>query len=302
MILGKRLNLNTKFGGKMKNLMMTLSLALLTTGAFAAEEMVMRTVELKTNKQIVPKPGSATPTPAGIAGGVGPGGIGPGGIIPPLGGDISGTGPGGIIPPPLPGTIGGFPTGGFPTGGFNGGGFGLPVFDRIGQVISIAQNVVALGESVYTLVQKGKPSVTTDYAPISIVPRDPLTKEIVNPFDMEDCGFPQQKKYRTTMTTAGMEVVSFEYMVIYSAGCSYEGAGKYIQTLNIVPTRVKVGYGWDFNASMKLTGLMNHGKKLDPNVGALLTIKYSMKSWRTALERNDTVHVTGAGALKTYSN
>lgn len=246
----------------MKKLILSLALTAVTTGAFA--QVTIKTVEIKTPNISV--------------------GIGPGtnsGII----GDVAGAGSGA----------------GDPIGGITGVG-GMGAFDRVGQVLSTAQTAVALGEAVYVLAQHGKPTNTTEYAPISIVPRDPISKEVVSPFDMEDCSMPVKKTYRSVMTTAGVEVVRFEYMVIYVHSCSYEGVGKYIQTALVQPLTVKTGYGWDFSATMKLSGMMNHGKKADPIAGALLTIKYSMNSWRTAFERNDTVHIRGDGQLKTYSN
>lgn len=235
----------------MKNLMMTLSLALLTTGAFAApEKFTVETVEVKTFSSEL------------------------------KGFEVGGAGGGGVADA---------------SGGFSMG--------QVGEVISIAKDIVALGEQIYTLVQKGKPSNTTDFAPISIVPRDPVTKEIADPFDMENCSMPVQKKFVTTIKSAtGGEGVRFEYMVIYSYGCSYNGKGKYIQTAMVQPYSVKSSYGWDFNATMKLTGLMNHGSKAQPVVGAMITIKYSMNSWHTAFERNDTIHISANGELKNYSN
>jgi len=172
---------------------------------------------------------------------------------------------------------------------------------KIGDVISIAKDVVALGEQVYNLIQKGKPSIVTDYAPISIVPKDPITKEIVDPFDMEDCAMPVEKKFSTTIKRGSAELVKFEYMIITTFGCSYNGKGKYIQSAIVQPLGVKAAYGWDVNAKMKLQALMNHGKKDDPIVGATLTMKYTMNSWNTAYERNDTIHLTGAGVIKAYS-
>ena len=243
--------------------MMMLSLALVTTGAFAAPELTVQTMEVKNFKSVL----------KGI--------------------DVVGAGSGGIVPPipPLP-TIPTFPTDGAPPK-FS--------FDQIGMVITIAKDIVALGESIYTLVQHGKPSNTTDFAPISVVPRDPLTKEIADPFDLEECSFPVEKKFVTTMKSGNMEVVRFEYMVIYNYNCSYNGTGKFIQNAAIIPVTVKTGYGWDFNATMKLSGIMNHGTKASPVVGAMLTVKYSMNSWRTAFERNDTFHITGLGELKSFS-
>ncbi|MBA2404095.1 MAG: hypothetical protein H0V66_04935 [Bdellovibrionales bacterium] len=233
----------------MKNLVLTLSLALMTTGAFAApEKFTVETVELKNFKSNL------------------------------QGLDVGGSGSGSTTP----------------------GGPKVSM-EQVGQVIATTKDIVALGESIYTLVQKGKPSNTTDFAPISIVPKDPISKEIVDPFDMEGCSFPVEKKFVTSIKTGGAEVVRFEYMVIYTYGCSYNGSGKYIQNAFVQPVSVKTTYGWDFNATMKLAGIMNHGTKAEPVVGAMLTIKYSMNSWRTAFERNDTVHITGKGELKSYT-
>ena len=249
----------------MKNLMLTLSLAILTNAAFAADKLIISTVEVQ-NFESESSSLKGIGDVGGAAGGAGP-------IIP----DIGATGPG------------------------SEGAGGKFSFDQVGQVITIAKDIVALGEAVYTLVQKGKPSNTTDFAPISVVPKDPSTKEHLDPFELETCSFPVEKKFKTSMTTGGMEVVKFEYMVIYVYGCSWNGAGKYIQAAMVQPVTVKTSYGWDFNATMKLSGIMNHGTKTDPNVGAMLTIKYSMNSWRTAFERNDTIHITGKGEFKTYT-
>jgi hypothetical protein len=236
----------------MKNLMMTLSLALLTTGAYAApEKFIVETVEVQDFHSAH------------------------------KGMDVAGAGSGAGVSTPKPGVS----------------------LDQVGQVIAVAKDIVALGESIYTLVQKGKPSNTTDFTPISVVPRDPITKEIADPFEMESCSMPVQKKFVTSIkSAAGGEGVRFEYMVIYTYGCSYNGTGKYIQNAIVQPVSVKTSYGWDFNATMKLNGIMNHGTKAQPVVGALLSIKYSMNSWHTAFERNDTIHITANGELKNYSN
>jgi hypothetical protein len=53
---------------------------------------------------------------------------------------------------------------------------------------------------------------------------------------------------------------------------------------------------------MKLQSMMNHGTKDSPVVGAFISMKYTMKSWRTAFERNDTIHITGRGEVNNYSN
>jgi hypothetical protein len=177
--------------------------------------------------------------------------------------------------------------------------------DRVevaGRVISTARDLVALGEAIYTLVQKGKPSNVTEYAPISVVPRDPISKEYMDPFELEGFSVPVEKNYVTKIKDlAGKDIVVFNYRVIYSYGGSYLGTGKYLTNIILVPSSVKTSWGWDFNAKMQLSGIMNHGSKDDPVAGAMITVKYQMNSWRAAYERNDTIHITGRGELKNFS-
>ncbi len=185
-----------------------------------------------------------------------------------------------------------------------------PTFsDRVqqtGQVIQAAKDVVALGEAIYALVEHGRPKVTTDYAPIDIVPRDPSNTEAdpakryaVSPFDMEGFSMPIEKMITAKVKSpTGGEAVVFQYKVVYSYGGTYNGVGKYLTGINIIPASIKVAHGWTFNSSMKLTGMMNHGTKADPIVGAMITIKYSMSSMTQAFERNDTIYIRGDGQMK----
>jgi hypothetical protein len=216
-------------------------------------------------------------------------------------------------------------TGGY-NGGYNGGSYGMVggipggigggqgyvggynqeppgKLETAGKVIQTARDMVALGEAIYSLVQKGKPTNVTEYAPISVVPRDPMTKEYADPFDLEGFSMPVEKSFVAKVKNgSGKEVVNFNYKVIYSYGGSYNGAGKYLTNVIIVPGSIKTSFGWDFNATMKLSGIMNHGTKADPVAGVMVTVKYQMNSWSSAFERNDTIHITGNGELKTLSS
>lgn len=191
-------------------------------------------------------------------------------------------------------------------GNLNGGFTGeTPVqpttLERTGKVIQTARDIVALGEAIYELVKKGKPTNVTEYAPISVVPKDPATKEHVDPFELEGFSIPVQKSFTAKIKNGfGKEVVSFTYSVIYSYGGSFNGAGKYLTGVSIIPGAIRTTHGWEFNASMKLSGIMNHGTRLDPVAGVLVTIKYQMNSMKTAFERNDTIHLSGLGQLTSY--
>jgi len=174
--------------------------------------------------------------------------------------------------------------------------------DRIsttGKIIQTARDMVALGEAFYELVKKGKPTNVTEYAPISVVPRDPNTKEHVDPFDLENFSMPVEKNFVTSIKNGmGQEVVKFSYKVLFSYGGSYNGKGRYLANVIIVPGSIRTSFGWDFSATMKLSGIMNHGTKENPIAGVMVTVKYQMNSWVAAFERNDTIHITGNGYVK----
>jgi hypothetical protein len=181
-----------------------------------------------------------------------------------------------------------------------------PTFDekveRSGKVIQLARDMVALGEAVYELVKKGKPTNVTEYAPISVVPRDPISKEYIDPFELEGFSMPVERNFIAKVKNGhGKDVVSFTYKVMYSYGGSFNGTGKYLTNVIIVPGEIRTTFGWDFNASMKLSGIMNHGSKANPIAGIMVTMKYQMNSWSTAFERNDTIHITGAGEVKNHN-
>jgi hypothetical protein len=171
-----------------------------------------------------------------------------------------------------------------------------------GQVISVARDLVALGEAIYELVSKGKPKNVSEYAPISVVPKDPMTKEFVDPFDLENFSMPVEKNFIARINNAfGKEVVTFKYKVLFSHGGSYNGAGQYLTGVIIVPGEVKTSWGWEFNASMKLSGVMNHGTRGNPVAGVMVTVKYQMNGFSAALERNDTMHITGRGEFRNHN-
>lgn len=173
--------------------------------------------------------------------------------------------------------------------------------ERAGKIISTARDMVALGESVYALLDKNRPKITTSYEPISIVPRDPMSKEIIDVFELEGFSMPVEKNFRARVKNmVGKEVAVFDYKLVYSYGGSYNGAGQYLTGILIIPVNISAQRGWTIDSNMKLTGLMNHGTRENPIVGAIITVKYSISSRGTAFERNDSFHITGDGAMKSF--
>lgn len=168
---------------------------------------------------------------------------------------------------------------------------------NVGQVIGIASDLVALGERIYSLVQKGKPSNRTSYAPVSVLPR--MNGKSVEILDTENWRMPYKATYIITYKNLyGMEVVKFRYSVLFSYGGSYNGKGAYITAAQIIPESVMTSFGFDFSATMRLGGMANHGTKENPVAGAILSMEYTVETFLQASLEVDTFHITGRGGFK----
>lgn len=169
---------------------------------------------------------------------------------------------------------------------------------EIGEVIAVADQIIAFGERVYKLIEKGRPVVRTSYAPISVLPKAARGQPAIEPFDLDNWQMPRSAKYKITYKNGfGMTVVSFTYNVNFAYGGKFNGVGAYITDAQIVPEDLLVQWGFTFEATSKLVGIVNHGSKANPNAGATLIISYSVDSVISSSKSNVSYHLTGRGGL-----
>jgi hypothetical protein len=165
----------------------------------------------------------------------------------------------------------------------------------VGEIIGYAKDLVALGESVYDLVQKGKPVIRHSFSPINVVPK--VNGRYVDPFDLEETSNAIKKKYIVSARNMfKQEVVRFEYMVIFYIG-KFEGKGRYIQNAAIIPQSSKALFGFDLQSQMRLIGISNKGTKANPVASAVLNVSYQMGSVLKQFKYNDTFTISGKGSI-----
>lgn len=171
--------------------------------------------------------------------------------------------------------------------------------DNAGKVIQVARDLVALGEDIYRLVVKGKPTNTTKYAPISVIPK--VNNQPVDLMETENWKMPVKRSFKASWKNLyGVEVVGLTYSVFYSYGGSYDGRGRYLTAVQIIPEQVSTLWGYDFTATMKLGGIQNNGTRANPVAAATILLEYTVSTILKAENRVDTFHVTGAGSFKKY--
>jgi hypothetical protein len=174
---------------------------------------------------------------------------------------------------------------------------GLDPVQTATQVISIARDLVALGEDVYELVIKGKPTNETKYEPISVLPR--INNEPASILDTEFWKAPVKRTFEASYKNYyNAEVVRFRYRVMYSYGGTYNGKGAYLTAVQIVPEFVKILYGFDFKATMKLAGIVNQGSRENPIAGATLLMEYTVVSFLDSRHVTESYFVNGKNQFR----
>ena len=130
--------------------------------------------------------------------------------------------------------------------------------DIVGEVVEVTDALIALGKKVWTLVEKGRPVLNIGMVPaVSVLPNSKADPSSTF-YSMENWAAPRSKAYRVVYTNLlGMNVVTFEYAVVYQYGGELNGKGKYLTAVDIVPRKVNVIFGYSFDASSRLVSITN---------------------------------------------
>ena len=166
-----------------------------------------------------------------------------------------------------------------------------------GNVITTARDLVALGEDIYRLIIKGKPTITTTYAPISVIPK--VNGQPVDLLETENWQAPKKRTFVVVYKNVyAMEVVKFRYSVIYSYRGKYNNRGAYLTAVQVIPESIRTLFGFDFTATMKVGGIQNQGTRQNPIAGVTLLMEYTTSSLLVTQNKVDTFFITGVGDFK----
>lgn len=167
----------------------------------------------------------------------------------------------------------------------------------VSRIIGVARDLVAFGEDLYRLVIKGKPTNTTSYTPISVLPK--VNGQPVDLLDTESWSAPVKRSYEVVYKNFyGMDVVTYKYSIIYSYNGKYDDRGAYLTSVQIIPEYVKTLFGYDFTATMKLAGIQNQGTKRNPVAAVTLLIEYTASTFLMSNVEVGSFFITGNGQFK----
>ena len=171
--------------------------------------------------------------------------------------------------------------------------------DKAVKVIGVIDKIVALGQKIWNIVEKGKPVVKMDVnRKIDVVPLSKENKPL-QVFELENWTYPETKSFKVEYKNGfGSKVIQFTYTVYYQHSGQYDGKGSYLANVNVTASNVSVKWGFDFNANSEFGSLTNIGSLNEPVAGVTFNINYVASSVFSNVRASNSFFVTGKGDLK----
>ncbi len=113
----------------------------------------------------------------------------------------------------------------------------------------------------------------------------------------------ESKAYRIAYKNKlGSNVVDFTYRVLFTHSGSFNGKGKYLTAITIIPANLTVLWGFQFNAKASVPTVLNVGTLEDPVAAARMFLRWGVKSVLSANEITKTYTVQGDGVFADTSS
>lgn len=153
--------------------------------------------------------------------------------------------------------------------------------------------IINLGKKIFNIISQGRPVVN-----IKLDTANALPKGLSCWSDLSGWNMPNSKVYNVQYENAlGMTVVDYSYRVIYTAGGSVDGTGKYITNATFMPANVSVGWGFEFDATASIPTVFNTGTKQNPVAGMQMNMEWKVTSPLSYEQGTEAYFVSGENKL-----
>jgi hypothetical protein len=162
--------------------------------------------------------------------------------------------------------------------------------------IVIIAEIVNIALKVWDIVQSNAPIVDINSRYASAMPRG------INSWtQLTGWGRPIGYVYGFTATNLyGMKWVDVEYKVLYTSGGQYEGKGKYLTGVTIIPTKVDVQWGTHVTLTAQVpdSTIVNIGTTDDPVAALQLVMASKIATVMSNLNSTDVYYIDGYGNMQ----
>lgn len=156
--------------------------------------------------------------------------------------------------------------------GVSGAGGGIA--SRLNAANVILDQVILIGSKVVNIVKAGAPVVNVRTDAVSVVPMGARGWQ-----DLAGWQAPMSRVYELQFVNGfGVHVVNARLKVSASYGGSYNGHGKYLANVYIVPTALNVYWGFNVNIWLENHDPVNAGTKANPVAALGVDLRYKIST------------------------
>jgi hypothetical protein len=165
----------------------------------------------------------------------------------------------------------------------------------LGSVLSSSVQAVGVVAQVWQIVQENKPTVAVDTHVATALPvgADNDWRKLT--------GWQSERvsQFTTTIHSAyGTKAIELTYEVRLLFGGGINGHGRYVASARVVPTTIRVKWGYDLNVKVSVASVYNAGTAADP-VGAInLDVQYTYGTVFTNRTQTSTYLLRGDGLIQ----
>ena len=158
--------------------------------------------------------------------------------------------------------------------------------------------IIALGEKVWDFIISNKPNAEYDVFKTSAVPEG-----ITNWAQLKKWSKPISKVYRVEFTNLfGQSSGGFDYRITYFYGGSYQGKGKFLGQISVVPTNIHLKTNRTLKMNVELASIINFGSEEDPVAGAQIIVTWSSPTTTRYEMKSAEYLIYGTGEIEDLSN
>ena len=200
--------------------------------------------------------------------------------------------PGSILVPSFPAPQA--PT--FPTGPSISGGTVMPTGNPAIDILlnpGLVDQWVTLGLKVWQIIISGHPVANVSTQRIAVLPNASIEWNA-----MENWKGPAAHTYVIIKKNIfGNPIMRNTYTVAYNYGGQLNGRGAFIANATIIPSDVRVSYGWQLDAEAQIGQPVNVGSKDDPVAGIDLSIRWRVSNSFSLNQGTDAFFINGRGEI-----
>lgn len=166
--------------------------------------------------------------------------------------------------------------------------------DMLNMLDVVVDKIINIGKKIWAVIDAGKPVVDMKFDVAHALPQGLYCWA-----DLGNWNIPQSKVYEVSYKNGfNMEVVKFDYRIVYTSGGSYKNTGKYIANATVMPKDVYVAWGFNLDVRTEVPLVFNSGSVESPVGGMQMDVHWKVHNAINVSERAESFYLGGTGDFK----